>query len=71
MVYFKLEEKIQRRIPMEDIMNNRVTIVDVKMPFMSMLVFMVKWVIAAIPAFIILGIIFAILFAIFGGMFAG
>lgn len=34
--------------------NNEVTIVDVQMPFMSMVTFMVKAAIAAIPAFIIL-----------------
>jgi len=48
-----------------------VTIVDVKMPFMSMVVFMVKAAIAAIPAVIILTIIFAVLGAIFGGIFGG
>ena len=31
-----------------------VTVVDIKMPFGSMVVFMVKWAIASIPAFIIL-----------------
>ena len=34
-----------------------VRIVDIKMPFGSMVVFMVKWAIAAIPAFIILALI--------------
>jgi len=34
-----------------------VTIVDVKMPFGSMVVFMVKWAIAAIPALLILAVI--------------
>lgn len=48
--------------------NNEVTIVDVKMPFLSMVVFMVKAAIAAIPAFIILSIIAAIMFAILGGV---
>lgn len=33
-----------------------VTIVDIKMRFGSMVLFMVKWAIAAIPALIILGI---------------
>jgi len=56
---------------MDDNTNNDVTIVDVKMPFMSMVIFMVKWVIAAIPAFIILGVIFSIFAAIFGGMHSG
>ena len=46
--------------------------VDVKgfsMPFGEMVVFMVKWAIASIPAFIILAIIGAIFFAIFGALF--
>ena len=33
---------------------NEVVITDIKMPFWSMVGFMVKWAIAAIPAFIIL-----------------
>lgn len=48
---------------------NHVTITDVKMPFSSMVVFMVKWALAAIPALIILAIVFAILVSIFGGLF--
>ena len=40
-----------------------VKISDIKMPFGSMVVFMVKWAIASIPALIIL----MILFATFGG----
>jgi len=40
--------------------NNEVTIVDIKMPFMSIVTFMVKAAIATIPAFIILGVLFAI-----------
>lgn len=35
-------------------MSNEVKIVDIQMPFGSMVVFMVKWTIASIPAFIIL-----------------
>ena len=50
---------------------NEVTIVDIKMPFGSMVVFMVKTAIAAIPAVIILMIIFAILGVMFGGIFGG
>jgi hypothetical protein len=41
---------------------NNVVVVDIKMPFMSMVVFMVKWAIASIPAIIILlilGIVFS------------
>lgn len=52
---------------METSTENQVTIVDIKMPFMSMVVFMVKAAIAAIPAVIIL----AILGAIIGFVFAG
>ncbi len=53
--------------------NNKqeVTVVDIKMPFMSMVVFMVKFAIASIPAFIILSVIFGVLMALFGGMFHG
>ena len=35
-----------------------VRVVDVKMPFWSMVVFMIKWAIAAIPAMIILGLVY-------------
>ncbi|QSV12890.1 hypothetical protein [Photobacterium ganghwense] len=48
-----------------------VTVVDVKMPFTSMVIFLVKLTIASIPAVIILSIIFALLMAVFGGMFHG
>ena len=41
---------------MENNETNQVTIVDVKMPFLSMVIFMVKAAIAAIPALIILAI---------------
>ena len=33
--------------------SNEVTVVDIRMPFGSMVVFMVKWAIASIPALII------------------
>ena len=39
------------------------------MPFGDMVIFMVKWALASIPAFIILFIIFGIFFAIFGAFF--
>ena len=51
--------------------SNRVTVVDVQMPFWSMVVFMVKAAIASIPAIIILSILFAIVMAIFTAMFGG
>lgn len=48
-----------------------VTVVDIKMPFLSMVIFMVKFAIASIPAFIILSFIFMVLGMIFGGVFHG
>ena len=45
-----------------------VVVVDIKMPFISMVMFMVKWVIASIPAFIILSIIGSIIMALLGSM---
>ena len=50
---------------------NNVVVVDIKMPFLSMVIFMVKWVIASIPAFIILSIIAAIIMTLLGGMMNG
>jgi len=56
---------------MEEKPATRVNIVDIKMPFWSMVIFMVKAAIASIPAFIILGIIGAIVTTILGGLFGG
>jgi hypothetical protein len=39
--------------------SSRVVIVDVRMPFDSMVVFMIKWSLASIPAFIVLFAMFA------------
>ena len=43
-----------------------VTITDIKMPFGSMVEFMVKWAIASIPAFIILFLIGMMVMGVFG-----
>ena len=48
-----------------------VAITDIHMPFGSMVVFMIKWAIAAIPALIILGLIYLVFFAVIVGMFKG
>jgi len=48
---------------------NNVTITDIKMPFLSMVIFMVKLAIASIPAFIILSVIGSIVFALMGATF--
>ena len=46
-----------------------VIVVDVKIPFTSMVVLLVKWAIAAIPAVIILVVLAGIISALFGGVF--
>ncbi len=54
---------------MESNTQREVVVTDVKMPFGSMVVFMIKWSLAAIPAIIILAIIWAIAIGVFGGIF--
>jgi len=49
----------------------RVVVTDIKMPFTSMVVFLVKLAIAAIPAMIILSVIGAIVTALLGAVFQG
>ena len=56
---------------MDDMNSSNVNIVDVSMPFMSMVVFMVKAAIAAIPAIIILMVLGAIVSVMLGGLFGG
>lgn len=51
--------------------NHEVTVVDIKMPFWSMVVFMVKWAIASIPALIILALLGVMLAGVLGGLFGG
>ena len=46
-----------------------VVVVDVKIPFTSMVILLVKWAIAAIPAVIILIVLVGIISTIFGGVF--
>ena len=48
--------------------STRVVVTDIRMPFWSMVVFMVKWAIAAIPALIILIIFWAVMMGLLGGM---
>ncbi|SDP82723.1 zinc-ribbon domain-containing protein [Desulforhopalus singaporensis] len=49
---------------------NSFAISDINMPFASMVVFMIKWAIATIPAVIILFILGSILTSVFGGLFS-
>jgi hypothetical protein len=53
---------------MEEKENSHVVVVDVKMPFLSMVVFMVKWAIASIPALVILAILGSLLLGLITGM---
>jgi len=48
-----------------------VSVVDVNMSFRSMVVFMVKWAIASIPALLILILLAALAAAMFGEILAG
>jgi len=48
-----------------------VKIVDVRMPFWSMVVFMIKWAIASIPAFFVLALIFSFLSFFVAGFMHG
>ncbi len=48
-----------------------VTVTDIQMPFGSMVIFMIKWAIASIPAAIILFLIASIFAVVFGGVFSG
>ncbi len=48
-----------------------VTVIDIKMPFLSMVVFMIKWAIAAIPAGIVLAVIGTVLTVLLSGMMGG
>jgi len=48
-----------------------VVVTDVQMPFGSMVIFMIKWAIATIPAAIILFVIGAILMGILAGIGVG
>lgn len=49
--------------------NTRVTVVDIQMPFWSMVVFMVKAAIASIPAVFILTVIASVFMTILSALF--
>ena len=50
---------------------SEIVVTDIQMPFGSMVVFMIKWSIAAIPAAIILLILGAMLSGVLAGVAAG
>lgn len=45
-----------------------VVVTDIRMPFASMVAFMVKWAIAAVPAMIILGLLWWLMMAVLFGI---
>ena len=49
---------------------SHVTVRDFDMPFMSMVVFMIKWALASIPAMIIIAIMATVITFFFGAMLA-
>lgn len=51
--------------------NNKVIVTDIQMSFMSMVIFMVKWAIAAIPALFILATLGSIFTSLVGGLIFG
>ena len=66
------EQEEKRKIDktsLQEIQDKSVYIKDLDIPIKSMVIFMVKWAFASIPAFIILALIGAIFFAIFGSLF--
>jgi hypothetical protein len=47
----------------------KVSVSDVSMPFGSMVVFILKWTLASIPAMLIIFLIAMVIAGLFGGMF--
>jgi hypothetical protein len=60
--------KKQTGIAMDENKTLNVIVTDIQMPFMSMVFFMVKWVIASSPALFIVAIITSFFMAIIAGM---
>ena len=56
--------------PFRWIVSCNIVVTDIRMPFWSMVFFMVKWAIAAIPAILILTLLGAALAALLTGWFA-
>ena len=64
-----LEQEKRDKTSLQEIKDKSAYIKDLDIPIKSMVIFMVKWAFASIPAFIILALIGAIFFAIFGSLF--
>lgn len=63
----KKELPFQMPTNMHSVVSGEVRVSDVKMKFTSMVIFMLKWAIAAIPAVIILTVLFGLLSLLLGG----
>ncbi len=67
---FDVEEEAPVRgasgVSMRPVGGQQVVLTDVQMPFSSMVMFILKWTIASIPATIILFLVFGLLFAVLG-----
>jgi len=50
---------------------SKVVVTDIKIPFGSMVVLMVKWAVATIPALIILSVIGSIIFGVLTALMSG
>ena len=50
---------------------NKVTVVDIQMPFASMVIFLVKLAVAAVPAIILVALFWAVLGIVFGSALVG
>ena len=50
---------------------DHVVVTDISMPFSSMVVFILKWTLASIPAAFVIALIALVLMGIFGGIMAG
>ncbi len=49
----------------------KVIVTDIQMPFWSMVVFMIKWTIASVPALIILSFLVGLVVALIGALLSG
>ena len=62
----KRDQKTERdnekfnRIKQQPLARNEVTIVDIQIPFISMVILLAKWSLASIPAFLIIGLLWAL-----------
>jgi hypothetical protein len=64
----KKELPFQMPTNMHSVVSGEVRVSDVKMKFTSMVIFMLKWAIAAIPALIILAVLFGLLSLLLSGV---